>query len=653
MKLEYRNICMGCMGDKGEAEVCPHCGYIEGTPPPNTQYLPPRTILAGKYLLGRGLGHGGFGITYLAYDTVLKRKLAIKEYLPQDCANRGTGQLEVLPFSGEEKEKQFAYGVDKFLEEARTLAQFDGHPNIVGVRDFFTENNTAYLVMNYLSGQNLKDYLRSHDRALSYQQALAIMLPVMDALRTVHAAEVLHRDVSPDNIFLTGNGQVKLIDFGAARQSMGNRSISVILKPGYAPEEQYRSRGKQGPWTDVYATAATLYRAITGKVPPESLDRMEQDTLIPPSRMGVQIPAQAEKALLKAMAVRASDRYQSVQEFKDALVGASTPTGDKQPTLQRETVHPVTPPVTPVPPRAERQVQEPYDQRPRQHPNAQRVQNRPAPRPDPQTYPMKASSGKKGHVGVLVALLIVLVVIGGVLLAFYAIGNWIDGGLDSTPTPPAGQTTPGDNQTTTPSTSPSQTDQQATPSPTPEETPTPSPTPLPAGLVPGAQSSKALTSFVPQAGQVFTIQESGVSTDYLSGQLYDGLMGMGKLDAQQNPTDDVYYYFTDSSGALRYGRYSDQDAGTVYLPANGSVGTRWTSGGREFEIVAVDYSTTINGHAVTNCVVVKSGENYRFFVPGVGLHTIRKSLDEDTAASYTVLNQKGTSLSLIDLISVG
>ena len=272
------------MQEKGDAEVCPYCGYREGTPPLAPHYLRPGTVLAGKYLVGRGLGHGGFGTTYIARDQVLGIKLAIKEYLPQDCASRAPGSNMVVPFSGDGA-KRFADGLESFLQEARTLARFDGSPNIVGVRDFFTENGTAYLVMNYLEGITLKQYLvRSGGKPVPFEKMLGILLPVMDALRTVHAAGLLHRDVSPDNIFLTTSGQVTLIDFGAARQSMNlnvqnvqQQSVSVILKPGYAPEEQYRSHGRQGPWTDIYALGATMYRTLTGRIPPEALDRLENE----------------------------------------------------------------------------------------------------------------------------------------------------------------------------------------------------------------------------------------------------------------------------------------------------------------------------------------------------------------------------------------
>ncbi|MBU8878507.1 serine/threonine protein kinase [Bacillus sp. FJAT-29790] len=317
---DYDHLCLGCMGEKGSESVCPHCGWVEGTPAEAPQHLPPGTILHEKYLLGRVLGHGGFGITYLAWDMNLDMKLAIKEYMPRDFATRAPEQTMVSVFSGG-LDTHFEHGLKNFLDEAKTLAQFNNHPGIVGVRDFFRQNGTAYLVMYYLEGIDFKQYLATQGGKIPFQAALSIMMPVIDALREVHRTGTLHRDISPDNIYITAEGQVKVLDFGAARHAISefSKSISVILKPGYAPEEQYRSKGKQGPWTDVYATAATLYRAIVGHVPPESLDRLEEDSIVPPSKLGVEIPEKAEAALMKALAVKAADRYQSMEAFQQDL----------------------------------------------------------------------------------------------------------------------------------------------------------------------------------------------------------------------------------------------------------------------------------------------------------------------------------------------
>jgi serine/threonine protein kinase len=341
--LNQERLCMGCMKERFEdEETCSNCGFVEGTAPDSPLYLPPRTILESKYLVGRVLGQGGFGITYLAWDINLNIKLAIKEYFPQDLASRAAGHSQVSAYAGS-MGSQYEYGLDKFLQEARTLAQFEGHPNIVSVRDFFKANGTAYFVMSYVEGITLQKYLSERGGKLSANQAFGIIMPVLDALQAVHSADVLHRDISPDNIYINQRGQVILIDFGAARQAIGEkgRSLSIILKPGYAPEEQYRSKGVQGPWTDIYAVAATIYHLLTGQQPPEALERLSDDNLVPPSQMNVEIGDREERALLKALAVRGEDRYQSVQDFQTDLLSelqaAAFVTPEKTPSLETAT----------------------------------------------------------------------------------------------------------------------------------------------------------------------------------------------------------------------------------------------------------------------------------------------------------------------------
>jgi len=322
MYLATTDLCMGCMDLKGESKKCPHCGWVEGSAPESALHLPPGTILQDKYLIGRALGQGGFGITYLAWDLNLNTKLAVKEYLPQELAYRTGGQSEVSIYKKSLAEN-FNYGLEKFLDEARTIARFNEHPNIVSVRDFFKAKGTAYLVMNYIEGITLKEYLDSRQEPLPFEQALDIFMPVLDALKEVHAAGILHRDISPDNLLIDAKGRVALIDFGAARQAMGekSRSISVIMKAGYSPLEQYQSKGKHGPWTDIYAVAATFYHVITGQLPVESLDRINDDPLNFPSTLGVKIVKYKENGLLKALAVQSEDRFQTVEEFQEALLG--------------------------------------------------------------------------------------------------------------------------------------------------------------------------------------------------------------------------------------------------------------------------------------------------------------------------------------------
>ncbi|MGH9763337.1 MAG: serine/threonine protein kinase, partial [Blastocatellia bacterium] len=264
--------------------------------------------------------HGGFGITYIGWDTRLKLRVAIKEYLPSSLATREPASGLVTAY-GIDTRELFEYGLQKYKEEARALAKFNEHPGIVSVLNFIAANGTGYIVMSYMDGITLKDFLARRGGRITFDEALGIAMPIMDSLREVHAANMLHRDISPDNIFLTSENRIKVLDFGAARYATSERSqnLSVILKPGYAPEEQYRTNGKQGPWTDVYALAATVYRAIAGTAPPDSPDRLERDEIGWPSLMGAAIPREAEAALMKALAVRAADRFPDIGSFQRAI----------------------------------------------------------------------------------------------------------------------------------------------------------------------------------------------------------------------------------------------------------------------------------------------------------------------------------------------
>ena len=271
-------------------------------------------------MVGKVLGIGGFGITYLGYDMTLEIEVAIKEYMPSGLVTRHADRYNVTLTTKETD--QYTSGMERFLEEARILAKLQNTPNIVSVQNYFKENNTAYFVMEFVDGVSLKSYLASQGGKIPYEQALTILLPVMQALTRVHAMNLTHRDISPDNISITSKGESKLLDFGAARFSSGDdKSVSVILKHGYAPEEQYSSRGNQGPWTDVYAMGATMYRCITGELPPDSISRIHNDTLKKPSELGVQLPVAAEKAIMKALSIKAEDRFQTMDTFEDALMG--------------------------------------------------------------------------------------------------------------------------------------------------------------------------------------------------------------------------------------------------------------------------------------------------------------------------------------------
>ena len=314
------NYCKYCMSEiEPGSAVCPVCGETLTSEEP-MHHLQPGTVLAGKYIVGAALGEGGFGITYLGINTKLDMKVAIKEYFPFGYVHRVATASPVVTSRTENTEGAvFENGREKFLSEARTLAKFNNEIGVVSVHDFFEENNTGYIVMEYLEGETLKAYLQKHAR-LSYDDALSLLMPAMLSLSKVHEKGLIHRDISPDNIMITGS-KVKLLDFGAARYADGAKSLSVMLKHGYAPEEQYRKKGDQGPWTDVYALSATLYKCITGATPDEATERTFKDALKPPSAYGVQIDPKCEAALMKGLAVYADDRYRTVKDLVKGLLG--------------------------------------------------------------------------------------------------------------------------------------------------------------------------------------------------------------------------------------------------------------------------------------------------------------------------------------------
>ncbi len=315
--------CMGCMELYEETlDTCPHCGYVHGTPAKEAYHILPGSLLAGRYIVGQVLGFGGFGVTYIGYDQVLQQKVAIKEYLPSEFATRMPQQEDVTIYSGE-KEEQFLAGREKFVEEARRLAKFQSQSGIVQIYDCFETNRTAYIIMEYLDGVSLKEKLE-RDGAMTVEEAMPVIMAVIGALKSVHAAGILHRDISPDNIYLLKNGQTKLLDFGAARfaTTKHSRSLSVIIKPGFAPVEQYRSRGDQGPWTDVYALAATFYNMLTGQVPEDAMERAAQDTLKEPSKLGVKISPSLEAALMNALNVQIENRTRTINRFEQDLLAS-------------------------------------------------------------------------------------------------------------------------------------------------------------------------------------------------------------------------------------------------------------------------------------------------------------------------------------------
>lgn len=316
--------CFGCFNSINEnEEFCPYCGYQTVNLSHPKWILPPGTILNGKYEIGRTLGEGGFGITYLAWDVNMETRVAIKEYYPATEVSRDVtsqdGNSILKSTSGHYE--NFEEGMKRYVKEAATLSKFFDLPGIVSVKDFFYENETAYIVMEFIDGESLKEFLKENGEKVSYNDALALVQPVISSLSVIHANKLLHRDISPDNIMIQYDGKIKLIDFGAARSidQQQDNGMTVMLKHGYAPIEQYSRNGMQDAYTDVYGICAVLYRMITGNVPVESTDRVRQDTLIPIRKLVKKVPKHIATAIEKGLSVLPEARQQSMQELYNDL----------------------------------------------------------------------------------------------------------------------------------------------------------------------------------------------------------------------------------------------------------------------------------------------------------------------------------------------
>ena len=288
----------------------------------NLHYLRKETRLIGRYTIKSVLGQGGFGITYLGMDELYQRKVAIKEFFPQGIVTRNTEYEDTVTVTYVEEKADYEKGKERFLKEARTMAKFSKNEGIVKVLDFFEINNTAYIVMEYLEGITLKQYIRENQR-ITLEELVRLLVPLIESLDEIHSQGMIHRDISPDNIMVLPDGRIKLMDFGAARDytKFGEKTLSIVLKPGYAPPEQYQTHGIQGPWTDIYALCATMYKCITGETPPDAIDRVIDDHLKKISEFGITIPPQVESVIIKGMSVSAKDRYQDIKDFCEDLYG--------------------------------------------------------------------------------------------------------------------------------------------------------------------------------------------------------------------------------------------------------------------------------------------------------------------------------------------
>ena len=385
---------------------CPHCGFDPRSVKGIEYALPMGTILAGKYLVGRVLGQGGFGITYVGWDIALERKVAIKEYYPSGQVSRNPGSRGLTWYTSVQSQQAKQNGTQMFLKEARKMSKVDDIPNVVRVRDLFQENETAYIVMDFVEGETLKARLEKTG-PLPWEQAKGIFLPAIQAMEQVHQAGLVHRDISPDNLMLTPDGKVKILDLGAAKDlSVNNGASSMqVAKGGFSPFEQYTQRGSSGPWTDVYAMAATVYYTLTGKLPPVATDRVVEDTISWEEPGLKALPAQALEALQKAMVISAKTRMQSMDELEKGLYSTTVkPEPAPAPQPMQET-RPEPQPASEVKPKSQPE----QESKPKSQPT-------PEPAPQAQSEPKPEAGKKSGKKLWIAAAAVIAVVLCGALI---------------------------------------------------------------------------------------------------------------------------------------------------------------------------------------------------------------------------------------------
>ena len=315
--------CYSCFKEFDDLlSICPYCGKVHQTEPEEPIFLIPGTVLAERYIIGECVGSGGFGVVYRAWDAKLETILAIKEFYPRRLVARAQGTTYLI--IAKKYQEEFDYRKKRFLSEARSMAKLGKHRSIPNVFEFFEANHSAYIVMELLEGLPLNVYLDQVEGKLDPDFAVMIATEVGNALKSLHANGIIHRDVAPDNIYICSGKeiQVKLMDLGAARLADDTDDvIDIILKPGFSPNEQYDNTGNIGAWTDIYALGATLYRMITGIKPEEATNRKIEDNVVAPKDIDESISENLSNTIMKAMAVDRHMRFQNIDTFLEALSG--------------------------------------------------------------------------------------------------------------------------------------------------------------------------------------------------------------------------------------------------------------------------------------------------------------------------------------------
>ena len=337
--INPNKLCMGCMRELSQPmEMCPYCKFVMSQYQRPKNSLPLYEIVNGKYLIGKVLGIGGFGITYVGWDFYQSKKVCIKEYFPRQIATRNpdadsyteqvsvsiqynNGNTGLYTMNTTRTQQAYVKGLESYIKEAENLSKFYLMPGIVSVRDFFYGNRTAYIVMEYIDGIDMRRYAKAKGGRLMPEEVFSLLKDVLKALNEVHKKNIIHRDISPDNIMLTRDMKAKLIDFGAAKDYENNKNAPVLLKQGYAPIEQYDKDGNQGPWSDVYSMCASIYYLLTGIRIPNAKERRQNDTVKLLQVMGVPVSEEQDMAIQKGLRIEARERYQSIADFYQDLYG--------------------------------------------------------------------------------------------------------------------------------------------------------------------------------------------------------------------------------------------------------------------------------------------------------------------------------------------
>ncbi len=309
-------LCMGCMNELDQNGQCQYCSYTDNIPHLQA-YLEPKTVLDNRYIIGKMLSYNGEGASYICYDMVGKCKCVCREYMPDTLCERDSSTQELIV--NKDCLAKYKTFMSEFADVNRTLSKMRNLHHIATARDMFNANNTTYVVLEYVEGVSLKKFLQSNSGFLTWEQVKKLFVPLFTTLSIIHNAGIIHRGISPENIIVTTDGELKLTGFCISSIRTSNTGLLPEFYSGYTAPEQYSSLEWQGTWTDVYAMAAVLYRILTGTMPLDAQTRTKNDTLVEPARINPRISPHISKVIARAMAVKGEERIQTVTELVSAL----------------------------------------------------------------------------------------------------------------------------------------------------------------------------------------------------------------------------------------------------------------------------------------------------------------------------------------------